>query len=114
GRKSDGALPWRNSTIPALRPAILIRRFAGRPTLRSPSLRSPSLRPTRDSLGHAPADSLAAMIGQGLARAELIDGHRRVELDHHLDPAQPGEMPEMGGQLHIAIPGQKRAQRPAE
>src|SRR5262249_42691905 len=37
-----------------------------------------------------------------------------MKLDHDLDPAEPGEAPQMRRQLHIAVPGEQRAQRPAE
>src|SRR5215469_15246365 len=100
---AEKRVPWANSTIPALAPASA-----------SPSRNARSLRPAGDGLGHAPGYGLAAVIGKRLAGAELVDVDRGMELHHHLHPAQPGEMPEMGGQLHIAIPGQQGPERAAE
>src|SRR6516164_6887427 len=85
---AEKRVPWANSTIPALAPASA-----------SPFRSRRSLRPAGDGLGHAAGYGLAAMVGKGLARAELVDVDRGVELDHHLDPAETGEMPEMRGQL---------------
>src|SRR5215471_4269903 len=99
---AEKRVPWRNSTIPALAPASA-----------SPSGGRRSLRPAGDGLGHAAGYGLAAMVGKRLAGAELVDIDRGVELHHHLDPAQAGEMPEMGGKLHIAIPGEQGPERTA-
>src|SRR5215469_11332134 len=81
---AEKRVPLANSTIPALAPASA-----------SPFRRQRSLRPAGNGLGHAAGDRLAAMVGKRLARAELVDIDRRVELHHHLDPAQTREMPEM-------------------
>src|SRR5271169_2578023 len=60
------------------------------------------------------ADPLVAELGEVLTRGKIGDGGGWMELDHHLDDAEPEHVPQMPRQGHVAIPGEERSQRAAD
>src|SRR3546814_10487950 len=101
----------RRSLSCCLRPAACVlppARFAPRPP--SPvsgdachrrRRRRHGLRPPRQSRRHAARNHVMAVVAEGLARAELIQGHRLVEFHHHGHAAEAYGVPQVGPEFHI-------------